>query len=326
MTKLSRRRFVQTFAAGAALSPLPRLAWAQTYPTRLVRVVVPYPPGASTDITARLVGQSLSDRLGQPFVVENRPGAGGNIGTDAVAKSAPDGYTLLLVYSSNAINATLYEKLSFNFIRDIAPVAAIMRVPNVVVVHPSVSAKTIPAFIELAKANPGKLNMASGGNGSTGHLAGELFKTMAGIDLVHVPYRGGAPALTDLIAGQVQVFFAPMPAAIEYIRTGKLRALGVTTPTRSEVLPDIPPVGDFVPGYEASTFLGIGAPKNTPPEIIQRLNKDINLALADPRVKERLADLSGTELVGSSADFGKLIAEETEKWAKVIKVANIKAD
>jgi tripartite-type tricarboxylate transporter receptor subunit TctC len=326
MTKLSRRRFMHTFAAVAALSPRSRLAWAQTYPTRPVRVVVPYPPGASTDITARLVGQSLSDRLGQPFVVENRPGAGGNIGTDAVAKSTPDGYTLLLVYSSNAINATLYERLSFNFIRDIVPVAAVMRVPNVVVVHPSVLAKTIPDFIELAKANPGKLNMASGGNGSTGHLAGELFKMLAGVDLVHVPYRGGAPALTDLIAGQVQVFFAPMPAAIEYIRTGKLRALGVTTPTRSEVLPDIPPVGDFVPGYEASTFLGIGAPKNTPPQIVQRLNNEVNLALADPHLKERLTDLSGTELVGSSADFGKLIAEETEKWAKVIKAANIKAD
>jgi tripartite-type tricarboxylate transporter receptor subunit TctC len=326
MTKLPRRRFLHMAAAVAALSTSLRVAWAQTYPMRLVRLVVPYPPGASTDITARLVGQSLSDRLGQPFVVENRPGAGGNIGTDAVAKSAPDGYTLLLVYSSNAINATLYERLSFNFMRDIAPVAAIMRVPNVVLVHPSVSAKTIPAFIELAKANPGKLNMASGGNGSTGHLAGELFKMMTGVDLVHVPYRGGAPALTDLIAGQVQVFFAPMPAAIEYIRTGKLHALGVTTPTRSEVLPEIPPVGDFVPGYEASTFLGIGAPKNTPPQIIERLNSEINLALADPNVKARLADLSGTELAGSPVDFGKLIADETEKWAKVIMATNIKTD
>ena len=279
---------------------------------------------AANDIVARLIGQWLSERLGQPFIIENRPGAGSNIATEAVVRAPPDGYTLLLVGPPNAINATLYDKLNFNFIRDIAPVASIVRVPNVMVVNPSVPAKTVPEFIAYAKANPGKINMASAGIGSSAHVAGELFKMMTGVDMVHVPYRGAAPALTDLLGGQVQVCSPRMPASIEYIKAGKLRALAVTTATRSEALPDVPTVGEFVPGYEASSWYGVGAPKNTPAEIVDKLNKEINAALADPKIKARLADLGGTALAGSPADFGKLIADETEKWGKVIRAANIK--
>jgi tripartite-type tricarboxylate transporter receptor subunit TctC len=289
-----------------------------------VRWVVPWPAGGPADISARLIGQWLSERLGQPFVIENRPGAGGSIGTEVVATSAPDGYTLLLAGSFNAINATLYDKLSFNFIRDIAPVAGIMRVPNVMVIHPSVPAKTVLEFIAYAKTNPGKINMASGGIGSGSHVAGELFKMMTGVDMVHVPYRGVALALTDLLGGQIQVIFVSVLASIEYVRAGRLRALAVTTTTRWHALPDVPALGDFVPGYEASSVFGLGAPSNTPAEVIEQLNKEINAALADPKMKARLADLDGRVLGGSAADFGKLIAEETEKWAKVIRAGNIK--
>jgi tripartite-type tricarboxylate transporter receptor subunit TctC len=302
-----------------------RIARAQIYPSRPVRWIIPIAAGGVTDILARLMGQWLSERLGQSFVIENRPGGSTNIGTEAVVRAPPDGYTLLLVGAANTFNATLYDKLNFNFIRDIAPAAGIMRVSNVVVVHPSFPARTLREFIAYAKANPGKISMASGGNGSTGHVAGELFKMMAGVDMVHVPYRGGAPALTDLLGGQVQVLFAPTPASIEYVRGGSLRALAITTATRWEALPDIPTVGDFVPGYEASSVFGIGAPKNTPAEIIDKLNREINAGLADPKIKARFADLGGTALPGSAADFGKLVAEETEKWAKVIKFAGIKA-
>ena len=325
--KLPRRRQFLHLAAGAAALPaVSRFAWAQAYPTRPVRIVVGLAAGGASDIVARLMGQWLSERLGQPFVIENRPGAGSNIATEAVVRAPPDGYTLLLVAAANAINATLYDKLNFNFIRDIAPVAAISREPNVMVVNPSVPAKTVPEFIAYAKANPGKINMASAGNGSTSHLAGELFKMMTGVDMVHVPYRGGAPALTDLLAGQVQVFFAPMVLPIEQVRAGKLRALAVTTATRSEALPDIPTVGDFVPGYEASVWFGLGAPKNTPAEIIDKLNKEINAGSRRSRRSRRGLPTSAAALAGSPADFGKLIADETEKWAKVIRAANIKAE
>ena len=324
--KLPRRKFLHLAAGAAALPAVSRFAWAQAYPTQPVRIIVGVAPGGPTDILARLMGQWLSERLGQPFVIENRPGAAGNIGTEAVVKSPPDGYTLLLAGTPNTTNATLYDKLNFNFIRDIAPVATISRNTLVMVLHPSVPAKTVPEFIAYAKANPGKINMASGGNGSTPHVAGELFKMMASVNLVHVPYRGAVAALTDLIAGQVQVYFAQMMASIEYIRAGKLRPLAVTTATRSEALPDIPTVGEFVPGYEAVVWQGIGAPKNTPPEIVDKLNKEINAALADPNMKARLADLGGTALAGSPADLGKLIADETEKWGNVIRALNIKAD
>ena len=320
--KLPRRQFLHLAAGAAALPALARFAWAQTYPSRPVRLIVPIAPAGATDILARLMGQWLSERLGQPFVIENRPGAGTNIGTEVVVRAPADGYTLLLVSSDSAINATLYEKLSFNFIRDIAPVAGIVRLPFLMLVNPSVPAKTVPEFIAYAKANPGKINMASPGNAP--HLAGELFKTMAGLNLVHVPYRGGAPALTDLISGQVQVMFLSPAASIEYIRSGRLRALAVTSATRWEGLPDLPTVVDFLPGYEASAWFGVGAPKNTPSEIIDKLNKEINAALSDPKIKARLADLGGTVLSGSPADFGRLIADETEKWGKVIRAANIK--
>jgi tripartite-type tricarboxylate transporter receptor subunit TctC len=323
--KRSRRQFLHLAAVAAALPVVSRIAWAQTYPTRPVRIMVGFPAGGGSDIQARLMGQLLSERLGQPFVIENRPGAGTNIATEAVVKAPPDGYTLLMVNGTNAINATLYDKLNFNFIRDIAPVAGTLRVCNVMVVHPSFPAKTIPEFIAYAKANPGKLNMASGGNGAAGHVSGELFKMMTGVNMVHVPYRGAAPALTELLGGQVQVTFSDS-SSIEYIRAGKLRALAVTTAARSVALPDIPTVGEFVPGYEASNFQGIGAPKNTPAEIVAKLNQEINAALADPKMKARLADLGGEALAGSPADFGKLIAEETEKWAKVVKFAGLRAD
>ena len=324
--KLPRRKFLHLAAGAAALSTVTRIAWTQAYPTRPVRIVVPFTPGGASDITARLMGQWLSERLGQQFVIDNRPGGGTNIGTEAVVRAPADGYTLLMVGGYNAINATLYDKLNHNFIRDIAPVAGIIVVPNVMVVNPSVPAATVPEFIAYAKSKPGKTTMASAGTGTPSHVTGELFKMMAGVNLVHVPYRGGGPALTDLLSGQVQVMFATMPSSIEYIRAGKLRALAVATATRSEALPDVPTVGEFVPGYEASSWSGVGAPKATPAEIVDKLNKEINAGLADPKMKARLADLGGTVLPGPPSDFGKLIAEETEKWAKVVKFAGIKPE
>ena len=324
--KLPRRNFLRLAAGAAALPALARIARAETYPSRPVRIVVGLAPGGANDIVARLMGQWLSERLGQPFIIENRPGAGTNIATEMVVRAPPDGYTLLFVSATSAINATLYERLNFNFIRDIAPVASIATNPLVMEVHPSVAAKTVPEFIAYAKANPGKINMASPGIGTTPHLAGELFKMRAGVDMVHVPYRGGGPALTDLLGGQVQVYFPGTVSSIEYIKTGRLRALAVTAATRSEALPDLPTVGEFVPGYEASNWFGVGAPKATPAAIVEQLNKEINASLADPKLKARLTDLGGTPLVGSPADFGKLIAEETEKWGKVVKLTGIKAD
>jgi tripartite-type tricarboxylate transporter receptor subunit TctC len=324
--QLPRRQFLHLAAGAAALPAVSRIARAQTYPSRPVRVIVPAAPSGAFDIMARLIGQWLSERLGQPFVIENRPGAGTNIGTEVVVRAPADGYTLLLAGTPNAINATLYDRLNFNFIRDIAPVASVFRSAYVMVVNPSVPAKSIPEFIAYAKANPGKINMASGGVGSAHHVYGELFKMMAGVNLVHVPYRGAGPALVDLLGGQVQVMFANMSSSIEYVRAGKLRALAVTTMTRSEALPDIPIMSDFVPGYEASLFLGIGAPRNTPVEVIEKLNKETNAGLADPKLKARFADLGGTALAGSPADFAKLIADETEKWGKVVKFVGIKAD
>jgi tripartite-type tricarboxylate transporter receptor subunit TctC len=324
--KLPRRNFLHLAAGAAALTAVSRIARAQAYPSRPVRMIVPFAPGGTSDILARLMGQWLSERLGQPFVIENRPGANSNIGTEAVVRAPSDGYTLLLVTAAAAINATFYEKLSFNFIRDITAVAGIVRVPSVMVVNPSVPATTVPEFIAYAKSKPGKTTMASAGKGAPSHLAGELFKTMAGVDMVHVPYRGGGPAVTDLIAGQVQVVFPTIVESIEYIRASRLRALAVTTATRSDALPDIPTVGEFLPGYEASGWFGIGAPKSTSSEVVDQLNKQINEGLADPKMKARLADLGGTVLPGSPADFGKHIAEETEKWAKVIRAANIKPE
>ncbi len=324
--KLPRRRFLHLAAGAAALPAVSSIARAQAYPTRPVRLIVPIAPAGATDIVGRLIGQWLSERLGQQFVIENRPGAGTTIGTEVVVRAPADGYTLLLVSSDSATSATLYEKLSFNFIRDIAPVAGIVRLPFLMLVHPSVPANTVPEFIAYAKANPGKINIASPGIGTAPHLAGELFKTMAGLNLAHVPYRGGAPALTDLISGQVQVMFLSPAASIEYIRSGRLRALAVTSATRWEGLPDLPTVVDFLPGYEASAWFGVGAPKATPAEIVEKLNKEINAGLADPKMKARLADVGGTALSGSPADFGKLIADEIEKWAKVIRALNIKAE
>jgi tripartite-type tricarboxylate transporter receptor subunit TctC len=324
--ELPRRTFLHLAAGAAALPAASRIASAQAYPQRPVRLISGFPAGGPNDIVARLMAQWLSERLGQQFIVENRPGAGNNIATEAVVRAAPDGYTLLMVSTPNAINATLYEKLNFNFIRDIAPVAAIIQVPNVMVVHPSVPAKTVPEFIAYAKANPGKLTMASPGNGTSGHISGELFKMMTGVNILHVPYRGGAPALTDLIGGQVQVLFSPMPSMVAYIRADTVRALAVTAATRAEVLPSIPTVGEFVPGYEASTWFGVGAPKGTPAGILDKLNSEINAGLADPKTRARLADEGGTVLPGSPAELGKLIAEETEKWAKVVKFSNAKPD
>jgi tripartite-type tricarboxylate transporter receptor subunit TctC len=324
--KLPRRNFLHLAAGAAALLAISRVAGAQTYPSRPVRVIVPFAPAGDTDLVARLMGQWLSERLGQPFIIENRAGAGTNIGTEAVVRAPPDGYTLLLASPPAAINATLYEKLNFNFIRDIAPVAGVIRAPFVMEVNPSVPAKTVPELIAYTKTNPGKISMASAGVGSGPHAAGELFKMMAGVNLVHVPYRGQGPALTDLLGGQVQVYFAGIPSSIQYIRAGKLRALAVTTATRSEVLPDIPTLSDFLPGYEASFWGGFGAPKNTPVQIVDKLNSEINAALADPKMKARLADLGGKVLPGSPAEFGKHIADETEKWAKVIKFAGIKPE
>jgi tripartite-type tricarboxylate transporter receptor subunit TctC len=324
--KLQRRQFLQLAAGAAALPVTSGVASAQTYPARPVRLVIGYTPGGSADLTARLMGQWLSEKLGQSFVIENRPGGGTNIATEAVVRAAPDGYTLLLVAPANAINATLYEKLNFDFLRDTEPVAGIIRFPNVVVVHPSLPIHSIPELIAYAKANPGKLNMASSGNGSTIHMSGELFKMLTGINMVHVPYRGGAPALTDLIAGQVQVMFDNIPTCAEHVKSGKLRGLAVTSTTRSEVLPDLPIVADFLPGYEASAWYGIGAPKGTPPGIIERLNKAVNEILADPKAKARFAELGAFLLPGSAADFGKLLANETDKWGKVVKFAGAKVD
>jgi tripartite-type tricarboxylate transporter receptor subunit TctC len=324
--KRRRRQFLSLAAGVAALSALSRVASALDYPTRPVRLILSFPAGGPNDVVGRLLGQCLSERLGQPFIIENRSGAGGTVGTEVVVRATPDGYTLLQVNTPNAINATLYDNLSYNFIRDIAPVASIIRTPLVMEVNPSFPAKTLPEFIAFAKANPGKINMASGGNGTPGHVAGELFKMMAGVSMVHVPYRGGALALTDLLGGQVQVLIDPIPASIGYLRAGKLRALAVTTTTRSDVLPDVPTVGEFVPSYEASAWYGIGAPRGTSSEIIDRLNSAINACLADPTLKARLAEVGGTPFLSSPADFGRFIAAETEKWAKVIKSASIKQE
>jgi tripartite-type tricarboxylate transporter receptor subunit TctC len=318
-----KRRVFLLLAASAAAVPWLRIAAAQTYPARPVHVIAGFAAGGGVDITARLIGQWLSERLGQSFVIENRPGADGNIGTEVVVNAPADGYTLLLATVPNAVNATLYPKLNFNFIRDIAPVSGIIRVPMVVLVHPSVPARTIPEFIAYAKANPGKVNMASAGTGSAPHMAGELFNAMAGISLVHVPYRGQGPALADLLGGQVQVLFATSPGTADYIRTGKLRALAVTSPSQAEVLRDLPSVGDFVSGYEASQWYGLGAPKRTPVDIIERLNREINAAFSDRNMKARFADIGGEPLAGSPAEFAKLIADETEKWAKVVKFTGL---
>jgi tripartite-type tricarboxylate transporter receptor subunit TctC len=324
--KLPRRNFLHLAASAAALPAVSLIARAQAYPARPVRIIVPFAPADSADITARLIGQWLSERLGQQFVIDNRPGGGTNIGTEAVVRAPPDGYTLLLATAANAVNATLYDKLNFNFIRDIAPVAGIIVVPNVMVVNPSVPAKSVPELIAYAKAHPGKINIASGPIGGPAHVAAELFKMMTGTDMLLVSYRGGGPALTDLIGGQVQVMFPTAVSSIGYIRSGRLRALAVTAATRSDALPDLPTVSEFVPGFEASFWTGIGAPRNTPTEIVDKLNNEINAALADPNMKARLADLGGTVLAGSPADFGKLIADETEKWGNVIRALNIKAD
>jgi len=324
--KLPRRNFLHLAASAAALPVVSRFAWAQAYPARPVRIIISTAAGGTADILTRLMGQWLSERLGQPFVVENRPGGGTNIGTEAVVRAPADGYTLLLASPPNASNATLYDKLNFNFIRDIAPIAGVMRAPFVMLLNPSIPADSVPEFIAYAKAHPGMINFASGGIGFATHLAGELFKGMTGVKMVHVPYRGQGPAMTDLLGGQVQVMFDPVVSSIAHIRAGKLRPLAVTTSMRSEALPDIPTVGEFVPGYEVIVWFGLGAPKATPAEIVEKLNKEINAGLADPKIKARLADLGAGPLALSPAEFGKFIADETEKWAKVIRAANIKAD
>jgi tripartite-type tricarboxylate transporter receptor subunit TctC len=324
--KLPRRRFLHLAAGAAALPAVSRIARAETYPSKPVRFIIGYAPGGSADITARLMGQWLTERLGQPFIVESRAGAGSNIGTEAVIRSPADGYTILLAAPANAINASLYAKLNYDFLRDVAPVAGIIRFPNVMEVNPSVPAKTVPEFITYAKANPGKINFASSGAGSTIHMSAELFKMMTGIDMVHVPYRGSALAMTDLLGGQVQVMFDNVPSSLEQIRSGKLRPLAVTTSLRAEVLPDVPTVADFVPGYESSAWYGVAVPKGTPPEIIDILNREINTGLADPKLRARFTELSAAVLPGSPADFGKLLVDETEKWAKVVKFSGAKAD
>jgi tripartite-type tricarboxylate transporter receptor subunit TctC len=324
--KFPRRQFLHLAAGAAALSALSRIARAQAYPSRPIRWVVGFVPGGATDIIARLMGQWLSERLGQSVVIENRPGAGSNIATEMVVNAPPDGYTLLLVGPANAVNATLYPKLNYNFIRDIAPIASISREPLVMVVNPSVPAKTVSEFIAYAKANPGKLNMASSGIGTSVHVGGELFKMMTGINMLHVPYHGAAPAITDVIGGRMQVMFATLPSSIAYIKAGNLRALAVTTARRTPALPDLPIVADVLPGYEASAVYGVGAPRNTPVEIVDKLNKEINAGLADPRIQARLADLGGTVLPGTPADFAKLIAEETQKWAEVVKFSGAKPE
>jgi tripartite-type tricarboxylate transporter receptor subunit TctC len=324
--KLPRRRFLHLAAGAAAFPVLSRFAWAQTYPTKPVRIVVGVPAGGPIDISARLIGQWLSERLGQQFIIDNRPGAGGNIGTEAVVRAPADGYTLLLAYASSAINATLFDKLNYDFIRDIAPIASINRIPLVLETQPSFPAKTVPEFIAYAKADPGKVNMASPGNGTAPHVAGELFNMMAGVNMVHVPYRGSGPMLTDLLGGQVQVAFDGLSSSIEHIRVGRLRALAVATTTRLEALPDIPTVGDSVPGFEASGWCGVGAPKSTAIEIVDKLNKEINAGLADPKIKARFADLGTTPFISAPSDFGRFIAAETAKWAKVVKFAGLKPE
>jgi tripartite-type tricarboxylate transporter receptor subunit TctC len=324
--KLSRRRFLHLAAGAAAVSTASRVAGAQAYPSRPVRIIVGYAPGGGQDILARLIGQWLSERLGQPFIIENRPGGGANIATEAVVRAAPDGYTLLTVGPAHAVNATLYDKLSFNFLRDIAPVASVTVNPSVLEVHPSVPVQSVPEFIAYAKANPKKLNMASAGNGTVQHMSGELFKLMTGVDMVHVPYRGAGPAIADLLGGQVQVMFDTLISSIEYIKAGKLRALAVTTATRQEQFPDLPTIGDFVPGYESSSMNGIGVPRGTPAEIVDKLNTEINAGLADPKLKAKLADLGSTVLPGSAAAYARLLTEETEKWAKVVRAAGAKPE
>jgi tripartite-type tricarboxylate transporter receptor subunit TctC len=324
--KLPRRNFLHLAAVAAALPAVSRIAWAQAYPARPVRMIVPFAPAGTTDISARLIGQWLSERFGQPFVVENRPGANGNIGTEAALRAPADGYTLLMVDASPAVNASLYDRLNFNFIRDAATVATVARAPFILVIHPSVPAKTVPEFIAYAKANPGRINYGSAGPGSTLHVAGELFKIMSDVDLVHVPYRGGGPAIADAISGQVQAVFIPSPAGIEFVRSGQLRALGVSSTTRFAAMPDVPSVSEFVSGYEASTWWGVVAPRNTPTTIIENLNKEINAGLAQPKVKARFAELGAEVFPGSPADFGTLIAVEIEKWGKVIRAANIKPE
>jgi tripartite-type tricarboxylate transporter receptor subunit TctC len=324
--RLPRREFLQLAGAAAAVPALPRLASAQNYPAQPVKVIVPFAAGGGTDIFARLIGAWLQEKLGRPFVVENRAGNATNIGTEVVVKARPDGYTILVTDNAPSINATLYDNLPFNFIRDIAPVACLSREPLAIEVNPSVPVKTLPEFIAYAKANPGKINMASPGTGTPNHMAGELFATMAGIKMTHVPYRGTAPALTDLLGGQVQVMFSSIPATVEYVKTGKVRALAVTTAARSEALPDVPSAGDFVSGYEAFTWHGVGAPKATPVAIIEKLNQEINAALADPKIKARFVDLGAAPFIGSPADFAKLIAEDTEKWGKVVKLTGAKPE
>jgi len=323
--KLPRRQFLHLAAGAAMLSAVSRLAWAQTYPTRPVRLFVGFPAGSSADIVARIMGQWLADRLGQPFVTVNRAGAASNIAAEAVVRAASDGYSLLWATPANAISGTFYDNLNFNFIRDIAPIAGVMSTPLVMVVNPSFPTKTVPEFIAYAKANPGKINMASGGNGGTPHVTGELFKMMTGVNMVHVPYRGDAPALIDLLGGQVQTMFGILPLLVEYIRVGKLRALAVTTSTRSAALPEIPTMGEFVPGYEARLWHGVGSPKNTPNKIVDKLNKEINAGLADPSMKARLAELGAVPMPMTPAEFGKFMADETEKWGSVIRAAHIKA-
>ena len=322
--KLPRRNFLHLAASAAALPAVSRIAWAQAYPSRPVRLIIGFAAGGTQDVIGRLLGQWLTERLGQQVFIENRPGAASNIAAEAAIRSPPDGYTLFMIGPNNAINASVYDKLRFDIVRDSAPVAGIIRVPNVMEVNPAVPVTSVPEFIAYAKANPGKINFASGGVGTSVHVSGELFKMMTGVNMVHVPYRGSGPALTDLLGGQVQVMFVDLPSSIEYVRSGKLRALAVTTAMRSEVSPDIPTVAEFLPGYEASGWNGVGAPKNTPAEIVERLNKEINAALADPKMKVRLAELGTTPFMLSSTDFGKFIADETEKWAKVIRAANIK--
>jgi tripartite-type tricarboxylate transporter receptor subunit TctC len=324
--KIQRRRFLQLSALAAALPAAPGIARAEAYPSHPVHIVLGFPPGGSSDVIGRLMAQSLAQKLGKPFVFDNKPGAGGNIGTEWVAKAAPDGYTLLMSTSANAINATLYRKLNFNFLKDFESIAGVFQIPNVMEVNPSIPVKSVPEFIAYAKANPGKINFASGGLGTTSHMAGELFKFMTGVDIRHVPYRGSAPALIDLLSGQVQAMFDLMPASIGFIRAGKLRPLAVTTAQKSPALPDLPTVGQFVPGYEVSTCNGISAPKGTPPEIVERLNKEINASLADPKIKARLTDLGATGLPETPAAFATLVAQDTERWAKVVKFAHISAD
>lgn len=323
---LVRRRFLQAAAGAAALPALPRIGWAQAYPTRLVRLIVGFPAGSSADIVARLMGQSLAERLGQPFVIENRPGAAGNIATEAVVRSDPDGYTLLWTLSANTISVSFYDNLKFNFLRDIEPIASVMSTPMVMTVRPSFPAKTVPEFIAYARANPGKVNMASGGNGGTPHVTGELFKMMAGVDLTHVPYRGDAPALTDLIGGQVDVIFGNLPLTVEYIRSGALRALAVTTATRAPALPDVPTVGEFVPGYEVRLWHGVGAPRGMPAAVIERLHREINAALADATIRQRLAELGAAAMPMTRAEFAAFVAADADKWTRVVKFSGAKPD